>query len=141
MKDGNQGSAIFLNGRAQIIEMLQHMGPEEKGRILKLIKIKNPILAEELYAKSISFLDIQFLSVDDLRKIAISVKPAIFGMALKNLDAKIQKKFLSSLPREYAESAFEIMSNFYTNEKDLAAKARLKILEIAAKITIRSRIS
>ncbi|MBI2521649.1 MAG: hypothetical protein HYV97_14635 [Bdellovibrio sp.] len=132
MKNSNQNPSVFINGRAQIIEMLQLMDPVEKEKIIKLIRIKNPVLAEELHSKSISFFDIQNLSTESLERLANIVKPAIFGMALKGLAANVQKKFLVSLPREYAEQAYQTMTTYYANEKDLATRARNKVLEIAS---------
>ena len=141
MKNSNQNASVFINGRAQIIEMLQLMDSAEKEKILKLIRIKNPVLAEELHSKSISFFDIQHLSEESLERLAGVIKPAIFGMALKGLSANVQKKFLSSLPREFAEQAYQTMITYYTNEKDLAGRARSKVLETASSQAFRGKIS
>ncbi len=141
MKNNNPAASVFINGRAQIIEMLQLMDSSEKEKILKLIRIKNPILAEELHSKSISFFDIQNLPEQELVRLAGAIKPAIFGMALKGLAANVQKKFLSSLPREFAEQAYQIMITSYSNEKDLAARARAKVLEIASQRATRGKFS
>ncbi|OFZ14408.1 MAG: hypothetical protein A2X86_06065 [Bdellovibrionales bacterium GWA2_49_15] len=141
MKNSNQNASVFINGRAQIIEMLQLMDPSEKEKILKLIRIKNPVLAEELHSKSISFFDIQNLSEEGLERLSGVIKPAIFGMALKGLAANVQKKFLSSLPREFAEQAYQTMTTYYTNEKELGARARAKVLEIASSQAFRGKIS
>ena len=48
MEANNSTNSIFINGKAQIIEMLQHMPREERSRLLKNLKIRNPQLAEEL---------------------------------------------------------------------------------------------
>jgi len=140
MKNETATNSVFINGRNQIIEMLQHMTPQEKGRILKLIRIKNPILADELQSKSFSFHDLVNLSTQDITKLANSIKPAIFGMALKGLDVKMQKKFLSILPRDYAEAAYGTMTTFYNNEKDLGARAKNKILETFQKVFYTGKI-
>ena len=60
----NQG--IFINGKAQIIDMLKYMQEDERTTLLKNIQARNPQLAKELYAESISFDTIYSLDQVDL---------------------------------------------------------------------------
>ena len=47
MEGNNSANGVFINGKAQIIEMLQHMPREERAVLLKNLKARNPQLAEE----------------------------------------------------------------------------------------------
>jgi len=133
-----QNTGIFINGKAQIVEMLQIMGDEERATLIKNLKLRNAPLADELFAKSISFRDLKKLEDEALNSIFSSIQPAILGMALKGVDAKLQKRLLTIVSRDYAEKAYEVMSNLYNNEKELTKKAQNKILEIVARYLRRS---
>ena len=90
----NNSATVFLNGKAQIIEMLQHMPREERVKLLKNIKIRNPQLAEELTQHSYTFSDISLLSDNELESIFRYVTAPIVGMALKEVDRNPQRRIL-----------------------------------------------
>lgn len=54
MENDNTGN-VFINGRAQILEMFQYLTQEERERLLKQIRPRNPQLADEIMETSISF--------------------------------------------------------------------------------------
>lgn len=130
MEKTNSQSGVFLNGKNQIIEMLQLLPREERVKLLNNIKSRNPQMAEELMAKSFSFNDISSLSDNELSVIFRHIKAPVLGMALKNLDRIFQRRLLSLAEREYAEEAFRVMTTTYVNEKTDCKRAQNRILEI-----------
>lgn len=125
-----QAGGVFLNGKAQVIEMLQHMTKGEKSRLLANIKMRNPSLAAELMERSFSFSHIENLAGPDLFKVIQQVQAQIFGVALKNQSESFQRKVLSEAPRDYAEKAYDIMIKPIANEKEIIQKAQNKIINI-----------
>ena len=101
---------IFINGKAQVIEMLKLMTQEERKRILKIVKIKNPSLANELSRTCVSFKDIESVDLDYFHHIFKVVRPEIFGLALREASTDFQRKVLSIAPRDYAEKSYEMMT-------------------------------
>ncbi len=131
MQDQNlnqQPGGVFLNGKAQIIEMLQYMGREEKQRLLNNIRLKNPALANELMERSFSFSHIENLYTDDLMTLIDHIDAQIFGVALKGQKASFQRKVLQAAPRGYAEKAFNVMNTKISNEREIVKKAQNKII-------------
>lgn len=126
-------AGIFINGKGQVIEMLQMMPREERAKILKNIKLKNPQLADELSELCFTFSDLDSLNDYELKTIFSFVSPAILGMALKNVEAKFQRRLLSLCDRNYAEEAFRIFKTPYNNEKRDSKRAQNKIIEILSR--------
>jgi len=127
MNDNTQG--YFINGRAQVIEMLKYMTEEEKNTLLKNIKTRNPQLAGELLEKSISFGYIKNLNDDQLALAAKYTDATIMGIALKGIERAEQQRVLSSLPREYAEKAFSILVAPIKGENEKIMRAQGKVLQ------------
>lgn len=121
---------VFLNGKAQIIEMLQLMSKQEKDRILSNIKMRNPSLADELMERSFSFSSLENLRENDMYLITKNVQPQILGVALKNQKSELQRRILSIAPRDYAEEAYQTMTKSISNEKELVKRAQNKIIAI-----------
>ena len=134
-------SGIFLNGRAQVIEMLQMLSPKERERILNHVRIKNPTLASELVEESVCFEDISRLGQRELAHLFQYLTPVIIGMALKGVDAAFQRKILTQAPRQYAEEAFDIMMTPLENERTNIRRAQQKVIEIAVQLRRRHQIS
>lgn len=128
MSADNQG--LFINGRAQVIEMLEYMTAQERERLIKNIRLRNPQLANELMEKSISFEDVLRLNTQNLEVIFKYITPQIFGLALKGLTTDNQKKLLSIAPRNYAEAAYEIMIKSLPNEKRDCQRAQNKVVSV-----------
>jgi len=133
-------NGIFLNGKGQIIEMLQFMTTAEKETLIKNIKIRNPQLADELLEKSLSFANIDGINDLDLQMLFKYIKPAIIGIALKTTDKKLQKRVLSLLPREDAEEAFKNMRSPLANEEDGIQRAQNKVLMTLTSLCRRKQI-
>ena len=128
--NNNSANGVFINGKAQIIEMLQHMPREERAKLLKNLKARNPQLAEELSEQCFTFSDLDNLSDFELRTIFQSVTAPVLGMALKNVEKKFQRRLLSLADRKYAEETFRVLSTNYNNEKRDTKRAQTKIIEI-----------
>lgn len=141
MDANNNTNGIFINGKAQIIEMLQHMPREERSRLLKNLKLRNPQLAEELTEQCFTFSDLDNLSDNDLQMIFQYVTAPILGMALKNIERAFQRRLLSLAGRDYAEEAFRVLKTNYATEKRDIKRAQNKIIEILVSLKKRRQIN
>lgn len=131
---------VFLNGRAQVIEMLQMLSPQERERILNHVRIKNPALASELVEESVCFEDIGRLNQRELVMLLQYITPVVLGMALKGSESQFQRRILSSAPRQYAEEAFDIMMTPLENERTNIRRAQQKVIEICIQLRRRRQI-
>ena len=132
---------VFINGKAQIIEMLQIMPQSEKETLIKNLKMRNPQLAEELQEKSLTFEHLSLLNDHDIRFVIQYVKPAILGIALKGTSQEFQRKILTIIDRSYAEEAYEVMVSPISNERESMKRAQNKILGILGALSKKKRIS
>lgn len=126
----NTPNGIYINGKAQIIEMLQHMNRAEKNKLLNNIKLRNPQLAQELMEQCFSFSDLDSLSDNELSMVFNYITAPILGMALKNVDVAFQRRLLSLADRPYAEEAFRVLKTTYSTEKRDTPRAQSKIIEV-----------
>jgi len=121
---------IFINGKAQVIEMLKLMTREERDRILKIVKIKNPTLANELQETCVNFKDIESIDLDYFHYIFDEVRPEIFGLSLRGSTPSFQRKVLSIAPRHYAEKSYSMMtSHLNESTRRTIPKAKQLILK------------
>lgn len=134
MTDNVEGN-VFINGRAQILEMFQYLNPEERERLLKQIKMKNPQLAAEIIETSIQFKNILALKDDEITRVVSYVKAPILGVALKSLKVNEQRRILSLCSREYAEEAYKVMSTRLANEGRDVERACAKIKSIMSTLS------
>jgi flagellar motor switch protein FliG len=141
MEPNNNTNSIFINGKAQIIEMLQHMPREERARLLKNLKVRNPQLAEELTEQCFTFSDLDNLTDNDLQMIFQYVTAPVLGMALKNVERAFQRRLLSLAGRDYAEEAFRVLKTTYSTEKRDIKRAQNKIVEILVSLKKRKQIN
>ena len=139
MKQNEQG--IFINGKQQIIEMLQFMNEEEKNKLLKNIRIKNAAMAKELSEQSFSFKDLFRLPSTSLKKIFDKSNPAIIGLALYPLPQNLQRKALMCIERNLAESAFQVMNQDLSAKKIECKRAQDKIVQTAINLSRMNSIS
>ena len=137
----SEQKGIFINGRQQIIEMLQFMNDNERNKLLNNIKQRNAVMAKELSEQSLSFSSLEQLPSHTLNKVFSNNNPAIIGLALYNSKKSFQKKVLSSIDRESAESAFEIMAKNLDSKKHECKRAQEKILQNAISLSRRQQIS
>jgi flagellar motor switch protein FliG len=140
MENNNTASGVFINGKAQIIEMLQHMPRDERAKLLKNLKLRNPQLAEELTEQCFTFSDLDNLSDEELSMIFQYVTAPILGMALKNTERSFQRRMLSLASRQYAEEAFRVLKTAYATEKRDIKRAQNKIIEILVSLKKRKQI-
>ncbi len=141
MEANNSNQGVFINGRAQIIEMLQHMPREERTKLLKNLKVRNPQLAEELSESCFTFNDLDSLNDYELQMIFNYISAPIFGMALKNVERAFQRRLLSLADRAYAEEAFKVLKTPYSNEKRDIKRAQNKIIETLASLKKRKQVT
>ncbi len=138
-KTSEQG--IFLNGRQQIIEMLQFMNDEDKQKLLDNIKQRNAVMARELSEQSFSFKNLFKLSSENINKIFSKVNPAIIALALYPLEISLQRKALSALDRPVAEEAFTIMNQDLSSKKQESKRAQDKIVQAAIQLSRKKYIN
>lgn len=129
---------IFINGRAQIIEMLQIMPLAEKEKLLRNIRARNPQLAQELMVQSLTFEQISRLEDNELMTLIEAVKPVVWGVALKGQKSEFQRRILSLAPRKYAEEAYGYLSATLQNEKRDVKRAQSKLIEILVGLSRRN---
>tara|TARA_R110000868_G_scaffold142387_3_gene359714 strand:+ start:4488 stop:4895 length:408 start_codon:yes stop_codon:yes gene_type:complete len=126
----DKANSVFINGRAQIIEMLQIMPAVEKEKLLKNIRARNPQMAQELMVQSLTFDQVARLGDDDLLALIEAVRPVVWGVALKGQKSEFQRRVLSLAPRGYAEEAYGFLTATLQNEKRDVKRAQNKIIEI-----------
>lgn len=131
MSQNNAENGIFINGKKQVIELLQRMDAADKARLLKNLRTRNPVLAKELTESCISFESIWDLDDQCLRTVVSQVQPAILGLALSLVHVKNQRRALSLISREMALKAFDIMQKDLTANRNECQRAQHKILELA----------
>lgn len=124
-------NGIFINGKRQVIELLQQMDAPDKARLLKNLRVRNPSLAKELTESCISFESIWDLDDQGLKTIVSQVQPAILGLALSLVHVKNQRRALGLIPRDTAVRAFEVMQKDLSSHRSECHRAQSKILELA----------
>lgn len=137
----NQSAGSFINGRAQVVELLQLLGSDEKVALLKNMRIKNPQLALELSKESLSFQQLEKLSGPDTKMILNYVPAPILGVALKGASSSLQRRILGLVAREYAEEAYGIMISPLRDEASGKRRAQEKILNIMLDLHQKKQIS
>lgn len=137
-KNGENGG-VFINGKKQVIELLQKMDAGDKATLLKNLRLRNPTLAKELTESCLSFESIWDLSEECLKTVVSQVQPAILGLALSLVHVKNQRRALSLISREMALKAFDIMQKDLTSNRTECFRAQQKILELAINLQ-RNRI-
>lgn len=139
--DDNKEQGIYINGRQQIIEMLQFMGEADRRKLLKNIEMRNAVMARELSEQSLSFNDLINVPSESLRRIFSQCNPAIIGLAIYNCSQELQRKVLSSVDREIAEKAFEIMGKNLSSKRVECKRAQEKVLQIAIQLNRKQNLS
>lgn len=124
-------NGIFINGKGQVIELLQQMSASDKSRLLKNLRLRNPSLAKELTESCISFESLWDLDDAALKTVVSQVQPTILGLALSLVHVKNQRRALGLIPREMAVRAFEIMQKDLSGNRNECQRAQQKILELA----------
>lgn len=131
MSQKNAENGIYINGKRQVIELLQKMDAGDKARLLKNLRNRNPALAKELTESCISFESIWDLNDESLKTVVSQIKPAILGLALSLVHTKNQRRALSLISRDMAIKAFEIMQKDLTGNRSECMRAQQKVLELA----------
>lgn len=131
MSQNNAENGVFINGKKQVIELLQRMDAADKARLLKNLRIRNPVLAKELTESCISFESIWDLDDQCLKTVVSQVQPTILGLALSLVHVKNQRRALSLISREMALRAFDIMRKDLSGNRHECRKAQSKILDLA----------
>jgi flagellar motor switch protein FliG len=131
MSQKNSENGVFINGKKQVIELLQRMDATDKSKLLKNLRLRNPTLAKELTESCISFESIWDLDEECLKTIVSQVQPAILGLALSLVHVKNQRRALSLISRDMALKAFDIMQKDLTRNRSECLRAQLKIVELA----------
>lgn len=136
-----QTGGVFLNGKAQVVEMLKYMTPAERDKLIKNIRIKNSALADELVLKSFTFDDLAALADHEIKMIFQYVTAPILGIALKNAETSFQRRILALANRDYAENAYQILTTTIPNEIRDTKRAQDKIIRVLSTLGKRKQIS
>lgn len=131
MSQNNSENGVFINGKKQVIELLQRMDSSDKAKLLKNLRVRNPALAKELTESCISFESIWDLDDECLKTVVSQIQPAILGLALSLTHVKNQRRALSLVPRDMALKAFDIMQKDLTRNRNECFRAQQKIVELA----------
>jgi len=134
-----ENGGVYINGKRQVIELLQKMDSSDKAILLKNLRLRNPTLAKELTESCLSFESIWDLDDECLKTVVSQVKPAILGLALSLVHVKNQRRALSLISREMALKAFDIMQKDLTGNRTECFRAQQKILDLAVNLN-RNRI-
>ncbi len=134
-----ENGGVFINGKNQVIELLQRMDATDKKKLLKNLRVRNPALAKELTEACLSFESIWDLDDESLKTVVSQVQPAILGLALSLVHVKNQRRALSMISRDMALKAFDIMQKDLTSNRNECFRAQAKILELAMNLN-RNRI-
>lgn len=134
-----ENGGVFINGKKQVIELLQKMDAGDKATLLKNLRVRNPTLAKELTESCLSFESIWDLNDECLKTVVSQVQPTILGLALSLVHVKNQRRVLSLISREMALKAFDIMQKDLTGNRTECFRAQQKILELAVNLQ-RNRI-
>jgi flagellar motor switch protein FliG len=131
MTQKNAETGYYINGKKQVVELLQRMDAADKTKLLKNLRLRNPSLAKELTESCISFESVWDLQDHDLRTVLSQVQPAILGLALNLTNVKNQRRALGLIPRDMAIRAFEILQKDLSGNRNECQRAQQKILELA----------
>jgi flagellar motor switch protein FliG len=131
MSQKNSENGVFINGKKQVIELLQKMDATDKAKLLRNLRTRNPVLAKELTESCISFESIWDLDEECLKTVVSQIQPAILGLALSLVHVKNQRRALSLISRQQALKAFEIMQKDLTSNRNECLRAQQKIVELA----------
>lgn len=131
MSQKNTENGVFINGKKQVIELLQSMDSVDKAKLLKNLRTRNPSLAKELTELCISFESLWDLNDECLKTVVSQIQPTILGLALSLVHVKNQRRVLSLISREMALKAFDIMQKDLTGNRNECIKAQHKILDLA----------
>jgi flagellar motor switch protein FliG len=134
MEKNAEKNGVFINGKKQVIELLQRMDAADKSKLLKNLRVRNPSLAKELTELCLSFESIWDLDDESLRTIVSQIQPAILGLALSIVHIKNQRRALSLVSRQVALKAFEIMQKDLSSNRNECLRAQQKILELAVSL-------
>ncbi len=134
-------TGTFINGRAQVVEMLKIMPHNERELLLKNMRMRNPNLVNELVEESLSFNQLTHLEEHEIQLVLQYVQPPILGVALKNTSQAVQRHILSIVPRNYAEEAFKTMMTPIANEHRDSERAQSKITGVMISLGKKRRIN
>lgn len=138
-KNNAEKNGVYINGKRQVIELLQRMDATDKSKLLKNLRMRNPSLAKELTESCISFESIWDLNDESLKTLLSQIQPTILGLALNIVHVKNQRRALSLISREMALRAFDIMQKDLSSNRTECHKAQQKILDLALNLN-RNRI-
>lgn len=139
--EGNKNQGIFINGKKQIIEMLQYMNEEERKKLLGNIRQRNAPMARELSEQSLSFQSLEKFDDYVLQRIFQHVNTSIIGLALSLTTSSFQRRVLSIIDRDSAEEAYAIMSQNLAGKRETCVKAQNKILHLTINLSKRGIVS
>lgn len=133
-KNAEPKSATYLDGRKQVIDLLRYLPQDEKNKLLKNLKIKNPEVANSLIEEGISYGQVEGLSDERIQILMKYITPQLFGMALKNSSRKLIQRVLTLAERDYAEISYDILISFVDDAPKKSKMAQDKIINTAIRL-------
>ncbi|MCO4753209.1 MAG: hypothetical protein KC478_01945 [Bacteriovoracaceae bacterium] len=138
--ESSEQKGYYINGKKQVIELLQHLEGAEREKLLRNIGLRNASMAKELSEQSLSFKDLLNADTESLNKIMQITTPAIAGLALYLTPRSFQRKALGAMDRSRAEQAFNVMSRDLSSKKQECLKAQNRVLQNAIELSRRGII-
>jgi flagellar motor switch protein FliG len=138
--DNNENTGVFINGKAQIAEMLPLLTPEERTRLLNNIRMRNRELADELQAESITVFSMMDLEDHELKTVMKYIKAPILGIAMKPFSYMEKKRILSIADRNYAEESFHAMTATLTDEEKAIKNASERLKNVLVSLSRKQMI-
>jgi len=133
--ENQQKEGIYVNGKAQIVEMLQYMRPDEREKLLGNIRLKNAVMAQELIRESMTFDVVENLGDQDWQTIFSYVDARILGIALKLSNKNFQRRLLRLASREYAQAAYDTMVTPIEQGADKSKRAQKRVMETVGSLS------
>ena len=139
--NNQQQEGVFINGKAQIVEMLQYMEPNERETLIKNLRLRNPALTQDLVRESMTFDVVEHLSDKDWMIVFQYIDSRILGIALKFSTQDFQRRLLGLAPRDYAEEAYSTLTTPVSNGRENCRRAQKKIMDMVLNLSKRRLIS
>lgn len=121
---------IVINGRAQVVDILNRLPEEHKNKILRSLKGKNSSLAHELSWQTLTFQGISQAKDEQLKVLLEYISSPIIAIAIQDQSVEIQKKFLNHISRDRAKEVFQQLKSTRAASVNIK-KAQNKMVEIA----------
>jgi flagellar motor switch protein FliG len=137
----HQPEKIRLNGKQQVIDMLQLLEVDEKNTLLKNIHTRNPAMAKELLESSFNFKNFMTLSDSAIVRTLSYINSTVLGIALNASPEEFQRRVLRLIDRKKAEETFGVMQRTLGSSARDGHRAQNKIVTICIALSKKRVVS